>query len=61
MWRSEDLRGRLRGPVYFMLHDVRSQDRARELVAVSHAPLYGDLEPIKRAVPDADLICPRTP
>ncbi|BBC94682.1 hypothetical protein SRO_3506 [Streptomyces rochei] len=48
------------GPVYFMLHDVRSQDRARELVAVSHAALYGELEPLKRVVPEADLICPRT-
>ncbi|MEU1107167.1 hypothetical protein ABZ408_40465 [Streptomyces tibetensis] len=39
------------GPVYFMLHDVPSEERARELAAAFHAALYGDLEPLRRAVP----------
>ncbi|MGW1916506.1 hypothetical protein ACWCQS_38805 [Streptomyces sp. NPDC002076] len=29
------------GPVYFMLHGVRSEERARELAAAFHAALYG--------------------
>lgn len=41
------------GPVYFMLHDVPSEERARELAAAFHAALYGDLEPLNRAVPGA--------
>lgn len=40
------------GPVYFMLHGVPSQQRARELAAAFHAALYGDLEPLHRAVPE---------
>lgn len=43
------------GPVYFMLHDVRGEERARELAAAFHAALYGDLEPLHSAVPGADL------
>ncbi|MEU0414764.1 hypothetical protein ABZ307_44335 [Streptomyces griseorubiginosus] len=39
------------GPVYFMLHDVPNEDRARELAAAFHAALYGDLQPLARAVP----------
>ncbi|WP_244189695.1 hypothetical protein [Streptomyces incarnatus] len=37
------------GPVYFMMHGVRSEERARELAAA----LYGNLEPLARAVPAA--------
>ncbi|MFJ9777881.1 hypothetical protein ACIRVF_42690, partial [Kitasatospora sp. NPDC101157] len=39
------------GPVYFMMHGVRSEERARELAAALHAALYGELEPLARAVP----------
>ncbi|MFD0367972.1 hypothetical protein [Streptomyces sp. NPDC127114] len=39
------------GPVYFVLHDVGSESRARELAAALHAALYGDLEPLALAVP----------
>ncbi|MEU8983098.1 hypothetical protein [Streptomyces sp. NPDC048309] len=39
------------GPVYFMLHGVPSEERARELAATFHAALYGELEPLNRAVP----------
>ncbi|MEU6971987.1 hypothetical protein AB0A71_30530 [Kitasatospora aureofaciens] len=39
------------GPVYFMMHGVRSEERARELAAALHAALYGQLEPLARAVP----------
>ncbi|MFE5940552.1 hypothetical protein ACFQ69_34960 [Streptomyces sp. NPDC056470] len=39
------------GPVYFVLHDVGSELRARELAAALHAALYGDLGPLTRAVP----------
>ena len=39
------------GPVYFVLHDVDSEGRARELAAALHAALYGDVEPLARAVP----------
>ncbi|MGW6414873.1 hypothetical protein [Streptomyces sp. NPDC055055] len=39
------------GPVYFVLHGVDSEPRARELAAALHAALYGDLEPLARAVP----------
>ncbi|MFD3839799.1 hypothetical protein ACFWWC_26650 [Streptomyces sp. NPDC058642] len=35
------------GPVYFMMHNVSSQERARELAAA----LHGDLEPLNHAVP----------
>ncbi|GLW47613.1 hypothetical protein Stsp02_32750 [Streptomyces sp. NBRC 14336] len=41
------------GPVYFVLYDVESEPRARELAAALHAALYGDLEPLARAVPEA--------
>ncbi|WP_406164478.1 hypothetical protein [Streptomyces sp. NBC_00996] len=34
-----------------MLHDVPSEERACELAAAFHAALYGDLEPLRRAVP----------
>ncbi|MEU0247305.1 hypothetical protein ABZ192_23830 [Streptomyces sp. NPDC006235] len=39
------------GPVYFMMHGVSSEERARELAAALHASLHGDLEPLHRAVP----------
>ncbi|MGW1951014.1 hypothetical protein ACWCRC_43070 [Streptomyces sp. NPDC001940] len=39
------------GPVDFVLHDVDSERRARELAAALHAALYGDLQPLTRAVP----------
>ncbi|MET9072480.1 hypothetical protein ABZX95_09880 [Streptomyces sp. NPDC004232] len=39
------------GPVYFVLHDVASEARARELAAALHAALYGHLEPLARAIP----------
>ncbi|MDV5145418.1 hypothetical protein R1T08_14655 [Streptomyces sp. SBC-4] len=39
------------GPVYFVLHDVGGEPRARELAAALHAALYGDLQPLARAVP----------
>ncbi len=45
--------GAYMGPVYFMMHGVRSEERARELAAALHAALYGDLEPLSRAVPPA--------
>ncbi|MFE6684906.1 hypothetical protein ACFVFQ_00360 [Streptomyces sp. NPDC057743] len=38
------------GPVYFMMHSVTSENRARELAAALHAALHGDLEPLNRAV-----------
>ncbi|WEO93114.1 hypothetical protein A6P39_002980 [Streptomyces sp. FXJ1.172] len=41
------------GPIYFMMHGVGSEERARELAAALHAALYGDLEPLTRAVPPA--------
>ncbi|MDH6522663.1 hypothetical protein M2163_000829 [Streptomyces sp. SAI-135] len=43
------------GPVYFMLHGVPSETRARELAAAFQAALYGDLGPLRRAVPSADF------
>ncbi|MFJ9753057.1 hypothetical protein [Streptomyces chartreusis] len=39
------------GPVYFVLHDVEDEQRARALAAALHAALYGDLELLARAVP----------
>ncbi|MFF1570763.1 hypothetical protein ACFVY1_46855, partial [Streptomyces sp. NPDC058293] len=39
------------GPVYFVLHDVDNEPRARELAAALHAALYGDLQPLTRACP----------
>ncbi|MFE9312847.1 hypothetical protein ACIQCF_26210 [Streptomyces sp. NPDC088353] len=45
--------GAYTGPVYFMMHGVRDEQRARELAAALHAALYGDLEPLTRAVPPA--------
>ncbi|MGW3046204.1 hypothetical protein ACWC9T_40975 [Kitasatospora sp. NPDC001159] len=45
--------GAYTGPVYFMMHGVRSEERARELAAALHAALYGELEPLSRAVPHA--------
>ncbi|MEU4733125.1 hypothetical protein AB0G21_33515, partial [Streptomyces sp. NPDC023588] len=40
------------GPVYFVLYDVETEGRARELAAALHAALYGDLGPLVRAVPE---------
>jgi hypothetical protein len=39
------------GPIYFMMHNVSREERARELAAALHAALHGDLEPLNRAVP----------
>jgi len=39
------------GPIYFMMHNVPSEERARELAAALHAALHGNLEPLNRAVP----------
>ncbi|MFK0224100.1 hypothetical protein ACIQWN_38850 [Streptomyces vinaceus] len=39
------------GTVYFVLHGVERQERARELAAALHAALHGDLAPLARAVP----------
>ncbi|MFJ3222890.1 hypothetical protein ACIPJS_05930 [Streptomyces sp. NPDC086783] len=41
------------GPVYFMMHNVPSEARARDLAAALHAALYSDLDPLNRAVPAA--------
>jgi hypothetical protein len=30
------------GPIYFMMHSVSSEERARELAAALHAALHGD-------------------
>ncbi|MFE6157028.1 hypothetical protein [Streptomyces sp. NPDC057889] len=50
--RSREIRpDSFAGPVDFVLHDVGSEGRARELAAALHAALYGDLEPLTRAVP----------
>lgn len=43
------------GPMYFMLHGVPGEGRVRELAAAFHAALYGDLEPLHRATPGADV------
>jgi hypothetical protein len=40
------------GPLYFVLYDVETEGRARELAAALHAALYGDLAPLTRAVPE---------
>ncbi|MGW6535570.1 hypothetical protein ACWGDD_07100 [Streptomyces sp. NPDC055011] len=41
------------GPVYYVLHGVESEERAREIAAALHAALYGDLGPLTVAVPAA--------
>ncbi|MFH8260528.1 hypothetical protein [Streptomyces roseolus] len=43
------------GPVYFVLYNVETEGRARELAAALHAALYGDLAPLARAVPETSL------
>ncbi|MFF8479295.1 hypothetical protein [Streptomyces sp. NPDC015414] len=43
--------GAYMGPIYFMMHGVRNEERARELAAALHAALYGDLVPLAQAVP----------
>ncbi|WP_371100556.1 hypothetical protein [Streptomyces sp. PU_AKi4] len=40
------------GPVYFVLYNVKTEGRARELAAALHAALYGDLAPLTHAVPE---------
>ncbi|MFI1169105.1 hypothetical protein ACH4UM_37480 [Streptomyces sp. NPDC020801] len=45
--------GAYTGPVYFMMHGVRNEERARELAAALRAALYEDLAPLARAVPPA--------
>jgi hypothetical protein len=42
------------GPVYFVLYDVETEQRARELAAALHAALYGELEPLARAAPKSN-------
>ncbi|MFF8607232.1 hypothetical protein ACF06X_14970 [Streptomyces sp. NPDC015346] len=37
-------------PVCFVLHDIDSEQRARDLAAALHAALHGDLEPLTHAV-----------
>ncbi len=49
--RGREIRSGSAGPVYFVLYDVDSEPRARELAAALHAALYGDIEPLARAVP----------
>ncbi|KUN58886.1 hypothetical protein AQJ46_42190 [Streptomyces canus] len=39
------------GPDYVQLNGVASEQRARELAAALHSALYGDPEPLARAVP----------
>ncbi|OIK01653.1 hypothetical protein [Streptomyces monashensis] len=39
------------GPVYFVLYDVESEQRARELAAALHAALYEHLAPLTHAIP----------
>ncbi len=39
------------GPDYVQLNGITSEQRARELAAAVHAALYGDPEPLARAVP----------
>ncbi|MEU6688394.1 hypothetical protein [Streptomyces sp. NPDC046832] len=39
------------GPIYFMMHYVSSEERARELAAALHAAPHGDLDLLNRAVP----------
>ncbi|WP_369386228.1 hypothetical protein AB5J72_00265 [Streptomyces sp. CG1] len=39
------------GPVYFVLYDVESEQRARELAAALHAAVYGHLTPLAHAIP----------
>ncbi|MFF4575941.1 hypothetical protein [Streptomyces sp. NPDC001410] len=41
------------GPVYFVLHDVAEEGRARELAAALHAALYGNLASLALAMPTA--------
>ncbi|MFG3189722.1 hypothetical protein [Streptomyces omiyaensis] len=40
------------GPVYYVLHGVDSEDRAREIAAL-HAALHGDPGPLTRVAPEA--------
>ncbi|KOX00822.1 hypothetical protein ADK65_12585 [Streptomyces sp. NRRL B-1140] len=49
--RNEVDWGAYMGPVYFMMHGVRNEERARELAAALQAALYGDLESLTQAVP----------
>ncbi|WP_307718004.1 hypothetical protein [Streptomyces sp. V4I23] len=39
--------------MYFVLYDLETQQRARKLAAALHAALYGDLEPLTHAAPEA--------
>ncbi|MFF9852971.1 hypothetical protein [Streptomyces litmocidini] len=41
------------GPVYYVLHGVNDEDRARELAAALHAALYGNPEPLIQATSSA--------
>ncbi|MEU5222265.1 hypothetical protein AB0G55_06305 [Streptomyces toyocaensis] len=38
------------GPIYFDIHSVPGEERARELAAALHAALHGNQEPLYRAV-----------
>lgn len=51
--RNEAAFGAYPGPVYFMMHQVQGEERARELAAALQAALYGDPEPLVSAVPPA--------
>lgn len=42
------------GPVYFVLYDVATERRARELAAALHVALYGRLGPLAGAVGESD-------
>lgn len=39
------------GPVHYTLLGVKNEERARELAAALHAALYGDPQPMDRAIP----------
>jgi hypothetical protein len=49
--RGEIRAGSGLGPVHYTLNGVESEGRAREIAAALHAALYGDAEPLARAVP----------
>ncbi|WP_406053900.1 hypothetical protein OG462_43055 [Streptomyces sp. NBC_01077] len=41
------------GPVYYVLHDIDSEPRARELAAALHAAFYGSPGPLAHTTPHA--------
>jgi hypothetical protein len=50
--RAREVRFDSAGPVYWVLSDVETEGRARELAAALHAALYGDLASLARAAPE---------